>query len=446
MHHLLANLIVYEKIKKDPVLTALADISRAVDESLNDPEGHPLEADRLRAAAFDQVHQIMVTATNYGFENNLWQAYIVFLLMTDENPLALVSEKKGLPLGSASFFAMKDYAVLMKLMHYDFTELENALSTDAFTVLNHYQSIRKHERMYYSYISRVVNDLTIKLSAADTPEAFSDAVSAFYLDYGVGMFGLNKAFRLSNHADGTPELIPINNLDTVNYDDLVGYEYQKKLVQDNTQAFINGKAANNVLLYGDAGTGKSTTVKATLNEFYPQGLRLIEIYKHQFKDLSYVISAVKTRTYKCLLYMDDLSFEDFEIEYKYLKAVIEGGFETRPDNILIYATSNRRHLIRETSSDRNDVGQGTEDVHHSDTMEEKLSLVDRFGLSVLYTKPSFEEYHEIVRRLAAKYRIDIPEKELIQKANAWSVGRGGHTGRVAQQFINSLNPSISGKS
>ena len=366
--------------------------------------------------------------------------------MTDENPLALVSEKKGLPLGSASFFAMKDYAVLMKLMHYDFTELENALGTDAFTVLNHYQSIRKHERMYYSYISRVVNDLTIKLSAADTPEAFSDAVSAFYLDYGVGMFGLNKAFRLSNHADGTPELIPINNLDTVNYDDLVGYEYQKRLVQDNTQAFIDGKAANNVLLYGDAGTGKSTTVKATLNEFYPQGLRLIEIYKHQFKDLSYVISAVKTRNYKFLIYMDDLSFEDFEIEYKYLKAVIEGGFETRPDNILIYATSNRRHLIRETSSDRNDVGQGTEDVHHSDTMEEKLSLVDRFGLSVLYTKPSFEEYHEIVRRLAAKYRIDIPEKELIQKANAWSVGRGGHTGRVAQQFINSLNPSISGKS
>ena len=442
MYHLLSNLIVYEKIKKDPVLNAIADIDRKVDESLNDPEGHPPDIDDARSVIFDQVHRIQMTATDYGFENNLWQAYITFLLMTDENPLALVSEKKELPLGSARLFALRDYELLMKLMHYDFSELEHALSTDVFTVLNHYQSIRKHERMYYSYISQVVNALTIKLGAATTTDEFAAAVSDFYRDYGVGMFGLNKAFRLSNHVDGTPELIPINNLETVNYDDLVGYEIQKKQVYDNTLAFIEGRAANNVLLYGDAGTGKSTTVKATLNEFYPKGLRLIEIYKHQFKDLSYVISAVKTRNYKFIIYMDDLSFEEFEIEYKYLKAVIEGGFETRPDNILIYATSNRRHLIRETTSDRNDIGQGSEDVHHSDTMEEKLSLVDRFGLNILYTKPTFDEYHEIVRRLAARYKIDMTDSELIQKANAWSIRKGGHTGRIAQQFINSLNPKL----
>ena len=168
---------------------------------------------------------------------------------------------------------------------------------------------------------------------------------------------------------------------------------------------------------------------------------MIEIYKHQFRYLSKIIASIKNRNYKFIIYMDDLSFEEFEIEYKYLKAVIEGGFETKPDNILIYATSNRRHLIKENLSDRADMVHDG-DMHHSDTTEEKLSLVDRFGLNILYTKPTFDEYHQIVIRLAQKHGIDMPEEELIKKANTWSVRKGGRTGRVAQQFINSLNPKL----
>ena len=440
MHHLLSNIIVYQRTKEDPVLQGVASICRKLEKAGKKPLSVK-EKDKLRAKAFDQVHAIMETGTTYGFEKNLWHGYIAFCLMTDENPLALVSEKKGMPEGSASGFALHDFAVIKDLMHYDFTELEKALDIDCFTVLNKYQSVRKNDRMYYSYISVIVNRMSEKLGNAESPEEFREAVDEFYAGYGVGMFGLNKAFRISNHIDGTPELVPINNLDAVNYDDLVGYETQKKQVSDNTQAFIEGRAANNVLLYGDAGTGKSTTVKATLNEFYPQGLRLIEIYKHQFKELSYVISSVKGRNYKFIIYMDDLSFEEFEIEYKYLKAVIEGGFETKPDNILIYATSNRRHLIKENLSDRADMVHDG-DMHHSDTTEEKLSLVDRFGLNILYTKPTFDEYHQIVIRLAQKHGIDMPEEELIKKANTWSVRKGGRTGRVAQQFINSLNPKL----
>ena len=166
------------------------------------------------------------------------------------------------------------------------------------------------------------------------------------------MFGLNKAFRIQDRTDSKLVFLPINNMDKVMLSDLVGYEIQKKKLVDNTRAFVEGKKANNVLLFGDSGTGKSTSIKAIVNEFYDQGLRMIEIYKHQFKDLSNVIAAVKNRNYKFIIYMDDLSFEEFEIEYKFLKAVIEGGVETKPDNILIYATSNRRHLIRETWSDR----------------------------------------------------------------------------------------------
>ena len=256
----------------------------------------------------------------------------------------------------------------------------------------------------------------------------------FCRDYGVGMFGLNKAFRIQDRTDSKLVFLPINNMDKVMLSDLVGYEIQKKKLVDNTRAFVEGKKANNVLLFGDSGTGKSTSIKAIVNEFYNQGLRMIEIYKHQFKDLSNVIAAVKNRNYKFIIYMDDLSFEEFEIEYKFLKAVIEGGVETKPDNILIYATSNRRHLIRETWSDRNDVQQD-EGMHRSDTMQEKLSLVNRFGVTINYSKPSQKEYFDIVLHLAAKAGIKMSEDELKAEANKWELSHGGISGRTAQQFI-----------
>ena len=432
MRNLLSNLIVYGNLKHDETLETIALITDAAE------AGEESKVFNMLSSCFDQVHRIMETATNYGFTDDLWAGYITFLLMTDENPLAMVSENAAIPEGSAAHFAKHDFEYIIRLMHYDFSKLEAMLSTDCFSTLKNYKAVKKHERMYYSFISKTVNELRNELMYADNADKFHEAMGKYYHEHGVGMFGLNKAFRIRDDQEGTPELIPINNLDAVNYDDLVGYELQKKQIFDNTKNFIEGKRANNVLLYGDAGTGKSTTIKATLNEFYPEGLRLIEIYKHQFKDLSYVISKVKSRNYKFIIYMDDLSFEDFEIEYKYLKAVIEGGMETKPDNILIYATSNRRHLIKESTKDRDDMGAGG-DVHHSDTLEEKLSLVDRFGLNILYTKPTYQEFQKIVISLANKHGIHMPEKELLEKANVWSVRKGGHTGRVAQQFINSLN-------
>ena len=191
------------------------------------------------------------------------------------------------------------------------------------------------------------------------------------------------------------------------------------------------------MLFGDSGTGKSTSIKAILNEYYSQGLRMIEIYKHQFKDLSTVIAQIKDRNYRFIIYMDDLSFEEFEIEYKYLKAVIEGGLETKPDNVLIYATSNRRHLIRETWSDRSDMSQ--DELHRSDTMQEKLSLVNRFGVSINYSKPSQKEYFNIVCQLAKRYdTITLSDEELCREANKWELSHGGISGRTAQQFINYL--------
>ena len=218
-------------------------------------------------------------------------------------------------------------------------------------------------------------------------------------------------------------------------DDLVGYEIAKKKLIDNTEAFVSGKRANNCLLFGDAGTGKSSSIKGILNQYYDRGLRIIEVYKHQFQHLNDVIAQIKNRNYKFIIYMDDLSFEEFEIEYKYLKAVIEGGLEKKPDNILIYATSNRRHLVREKFSDKE---ERRDDLHASDTVQEKLSLVSRFGVSIFFCAPDKKEFQKIVKVLAERYQIKMPEEELLLEANKWELSHGGLSGRTAQQFIDYL--------
>ena len=186
------------------------------------------------------------------------------------------------------------------------------------------------------------------------------------------------------------------------------------------------------MLFGDAGTGKSSSIKAILNRYYDRGLRIIEVYKHQFQDLNEVIAQIKNRNYKFIIYMDDLSFEEFEIEYKYLKAVIEGGLEKKPDNILIYATSNRRHLIKESFRDNEELHG---DLHSNDTIQEKLSLVSRFGVTIYFGSPDKKEFQQIVRTLAERNGIDMPEDQLLLEANKWELSHGGLSGRTAQQFV-----------
>ena len=299
-----------------------------------------------------------------------------------------------------------------------------------------YKAIEKKELMYNKNVSEKVRALSKNLAATATAKEFFRVMSDFYKDYGVGKFGLHRAFKIVSDGQ-TAEIVPITRTEPVVLDDIVGYDIQKKKLRDNTEAFIRGRKANNALLYGDSGTGKSTSIKAILNEYYKDGLRMIEVYKHQFKDISNVIAQIKNRNYKYILYMDDLSFEEFEIEYKYLKAIIEGGLETKPENVVIYATSNRRHLIKETWKDRNDVEQ-SEGMHRSDTMEEKLSLVNRFGVTISFSKPSQKEFFAIVIGLARRAGITMSDEELKAEANKWELAHGGLSGRTAAQFINYL--------
>ncbi len=335
-----------------------------------------------------------------------------------------------------NYFARNDFAVFKRLFDFDFAPIEADLSIDCFSVISNYKAIPKKERMYNRNVSEKVRALSRRIEqAADGDGVFAE-ITEFYKDYGVGMFGLNRAFRIRSHEQGV-DFLPINNMDRVTLDDLVGYELQKQQLIANTESFVRGNQANNVLLYGDRGTGKSTSIKAIVNEYYDRGLRMIEIYKHQFRNLSDIIAGIKNRNYRFIIYMDDLSFEEHEIEYKFLKAVIEGGVETRPDNILIYATSNRRHLIRESWNDKNDM-EHDGDIHRSDTVEEKLSLVDRFGIAINYSRPDKEDFNEIVLELAKKEGLDMTEAELLHEANKWELRHGGRSGRAATQLIHHL--------
>ena len=430
MYKEIAKLIMYGNMKEDTILVKLGEIFRAFDEKTEDNA-------QLIRDIYTQLKRLLEVATDYGFDHNLWHNYLTYLLITNENPFSLTCEKVGANDGSVNIFAKNDFRVFRNLFFFDFKPIEEALGIQCFSILSDYKAIGKKELMYNKNVSEKVQALSEKLEQTKDENEFFEAVTDFYKAYGVGMFGLNKAFRLIYKGQGEPDFYPINNLDKVMLDDLVGYEIQKKKLVDNTEAFVQGRKANNVLLFGDSGTGKSTSIKAIVNQYYDQGLRMIEIYKHQFKDLSGVIARIKNRNYRFIIYMDDLSFEEFEIEYKFLKAVIEGGVETKPENILIYATSNRRHLIKENWNDRNDM-EHTQDMHRSDTMEEKLSLVNRFGVTISYTKPTPKEFMEIVITLARKQGIAMSDEDLKKEANKWELSHGGISGRTAQQFVNYL--------
>ncbi|MGN8833449.1 ATP-binding protein [Selenomonas montiformis] len=438
MYRLTAKLIIYRSMDQDSILFHLADICRRF-------RSGNYDRDALSGDILTEISRLLDVATRYGFDGNLWHNYLAFLLATTETPFTLVCEKHGASEGSVQKFARSDLDIFRRLLSYDFREMEQALGLNCFSIIEDYQAVEKKEQIYNKSVSEKVQELSAAISGASDGEDMYRIVTDFYRRYGVGMFGLNKAFRISPEIEVTGRLLePVTTTGDMRLEDLVGYESQKKRLQENTEAFVAGRRANNVLLYGDAGTGKSTSIKAILNQYYDQGLRMIEVYKHEFRYLQRIIAQIKNRNYRFIIYMDDLSFEEFEIEYKYLKAVIEGGLEVKPDNVLIYATSNRRHLIRETWNDRPD--HVDPDMHQTDTVQEKLSLSARFGLTIGYFRPSQQEYFEIVRSLARRHpELSLTDEELRAGAVKWEMTHSGISGRTAQQYINALLSGASGK-
>lgn len=368
---------------------------------------------------FDFFNQLLAFKEQFPIDGQLFQSYLTLLLAYHENPFTLALERKEVLSDAFKQIVYHDLKEIYALFHYDFSSLNPLIQP----LFNHYH-IQNHSMD--KDVHTILSLLCKKIKESQNVQEFYDVLEKHYETYGVGFYGLNKAFRFENH-----ELVPIGHVENYKLKDIVGYESQKERLVSNTLAFLKGQKANNVLLYGDSGTGKSTSIKALLNEYYDQGLRVVEVYKHQFQNLPEIIHILQKRKYKFIIYMDDLSFENFELEYKYLKSVIEGGLEEKPDNIVIYATSNRRHLVKETWSDR----EHNDEVNLNDTMQEKLSLVNRFGITILYSKPAKKEYLDIVDNLALKYELNMDKEKLHQEALTWEIRNGGFSGRTAQQFI-----------
>ena len=419
------ELIVYKDFGNDSLLE---DMAYLMDHYKDCEE----DKDYLRSLAFDCIHRLLEMGGNHGFSGNLWHCYLTNLLVNNENTYSRSTEIRGQINGTVNDAVLHDIVIFKELYDSDSTDMTDALSLDAMNLVFEYKASTEESKVYNDRIRRRICDLAETFHNDNTPTQMKDSLTQFYREYGVGRFGLHKAFRVSHGTDDEVNIVPILNIAHVKLDDLVGYDIAKQKLIENTEAFVSGRRANNCLLYGDAGTGKSSSIKAIANMYYDRGLRIIEIYKHQFKDLNDVIAQIKNRNYKFIIYMDDLSFEEFEVEYKYLKAVIEGGLEKKPKNVLIYATSNRRHLVNERFSDRDDA------LHKSDTMQEKLSLVSRFGCTIYFGLPEKKEYQEIVLELAGREGIDMDKEELLLEANKWEVAHGGRSGRCARQFIDYL--------
>ena len=395
-----------------------------------------LDESEAAAAVLSVMKELIAFSLDKGIDGNLWENYLVSHMLTDENAYTLSRERTIPSEDSFSILAKDDFAIMRRLMDYDFEEFRKHVDDSLIEEILHFRndtSCSEHAGASGGIISEILS----RLRDAESDEGFKAVLDEQYSSRGTGDYAFNDAFRIADDDNEHRLFKPIRAIDEVTFADMVGYELQKGALIRNTLAFIEGRPANNVLLYGDSGSGKSTSIKALLNEYAHRGLRIIEVHKHQFKYISEIIGAIKNRNYRFILFIDDLSFEEFEIEYKYLKAVIEGDMEVKSDNILIYATSNRRHLIRETWSDKNDMTHN-EDIHRSDTVEEKTSLSSRFGVTIYFPSPDRAEYHEIVRSLAEEAGIDMDEQELLVKADAWEIRHGGVSCRTARQFIDYL--------
>jgi len=380
-------------------------------------------ASKQKDLPFDLFYQLIQKSEQLGLTGHLLKSYIIYLISIDENVVSVLAEKNGGLIGDNLRQAgIHDITILKKFMSQDL-----ALFDSKDLVIHDYTPTNSTDTIHLEQLE------TYFLSDLDTssPENCLDTLLQHYVSYGYGALANCTAFRW--HTD--KGLQPIIHCDPMSLTDLVGYERQKNALIKNTEAFLASKPAANVLLAGDRGTGKSSSVKALIHHYFPQGLRLVEVAKHDLPHLHDVLKKLRTLGKKFIIFLDDLSFEEFEIEYKHLKSVMEGGIESKPSNVLIYATSNRMHLIRENWNDRN---EKSEDVHHSDTVNEKLSLADRFGLTLTYVSPTQDNYLKIIQELAIKHQITMPLDTLKAESLKWERSHAGRSGRTAQQFIDSL--------
>jgi predicted AAA+ superfamily ATPase len=405
--------------------STLSKLRRAV--TLSPPARNEIMS-LMREVASDIVDE----AESMSLSGDLWETFLALRLAQDDNALGRAAELSSVPAGSVVGLALSELWSLHKIVGAARTIVDNSAELDGLRLLKNYEPALKRAFPPNPALGSV-SKLAEAFAESLTPGEMMSALLGFYTSCGSGMFSLHKAFLWLPETG----LMPVKDPDPQSFAALLGYDDQKAELLANTKLFLSGQAANNVLLYGDSGTGKSSSVKALMNEpdFIASGLRMIEVGKEQISEIPEIMRIIGCRNYRFILFLDDLSFEDYEVGYKHLKALIEGGVERKPENVVIYATSNRRNIVREVWKDRK---ASSDDVHGWDTMQERLSLSDRFGITIWYGSLDKERYLEIVRFFADEYGISIAQEELERLAMRWEIGRGGFSGRTARQFVQHL--------
>lgn len=378
---------------------------------------------------YSSAGELIELAEKCGLEGNLWHALLALAIASDENPYSIACECGGEAKESVSEIVLHDFCILKELFDYDPEIFEDMV----WERIRDYRSAQAANKdMEYG---RRINEFAFALQNTRSLDQFKAAADEFYKEFGAGNLGLNKAFLLKEAEGKKAQLEAIPYIEDFYFEDLIGYEEQKRRLRENTEAFLEGRAANNVLLFGEAGSGKSSSIKALINTYYERGLRIIELHKHQFMLIPSLLDLIAARNYRFIIYMDDLSFEEGETEYKYLKALMEGSMRGKPENVLVYASSNRRHLIRESFRDQE---EGDEELHRREGKEEKLSLAERFGIRIYYGAPDKKEFEAMVAELARRAGIRMEATELLLRANQWELAGGGRSGRSARQLIEHL--------
>jgi len=420
-------LYLYHRIEKDEVYKALTELIHFLQEEKEEKDTFLIQ--QTYASFFSLLSEKSIAAYHTDFLNP-WQEYLLELIFKDENPFTLSAEKYSSKVSPALLqAAASDLNFLEKIFRLSFKELNTKIEE-----INGQKVPSIEDFQPFSPLDDRFLPLKNAFLNTSPWENLKETLFDFHRRHGCGSMARYNAFCWKNNV-----LEGIAEPDPITLEELWGYSEQKKIILENTEYLLHGLPANNILLYGDRGTGKSSLVKALLPRYASLGLRLVEFASEDLASLSPLLDILKQRGLKFILFIDDLSFEENEVEFKKLKALLEGGVEKKPDNVVIYATSNRRHLIKESFEGRE------AEVHPADSMQEKLSLADRFGITLTFSAPDQNDYLAIVKHLAQKEGLAVPEEELKNLALKWELLHNSRSGRTARQFVDYLHASLSFK-
>lgn len=394
----LSTLFVLNSLDRDPILSFLE-----------------WDADDAEVQA-ECAAELIRAAENLGLSGNLLPRYLLHVLTHEANLVSETMERTGLPPGSS----------LRQAFHQDIERLYPLLTQPTSTFLG--AKLLDHYEPTQNVYDKTEDFLLPWIEAALTPRDYAEALLTYYARYGYGELAGHVVFRWDDAAN---KIRGIAHFERTQMKNLIGYQRQKEQLLQNTRAFVQGKPANHVLLVGARGTGKSSAVKALVSEYEESGLRLVQITKEQLRKLPEIMTALRNYAgRKFILFLDDISFEDSDAEFKAVKSAIEGGVSSCPPNVRLYATSNRRHLVRETWRDREQ-----EELYRDDSINETISLSDRFGLVIHYHTPDQDEYLAIIDHMLSQKGIHLSPEELRIAGLRWEMTHSGRSGRTAQQFV-----------